>query len=195
MSQHGSTSYTPEGAAAQLHALARLCFGRALGACWLIPCMDLVVRVKLNIIGRHLFLQEKLLKLKHTGGTAHTQNGLLPPRLTASAIEKFLECGWPTSQGGHECMVSKVMSGIDRVLEGLSLEVEVAPADLFRVMASMLKEAETIMSQHTHVEGFSFPTQSHSELEQSKAIDVSDGGSLKTAHGGSAPREGSYFST
>ena len=36
----------------QLTALARLCFTRVLGACWIIPCMDLIVRVKLNIIGR-----------------------------------------------------------------------------------------------------------------------------------------------
>ena len=38
-------------AAATLRALARLCFLRALGACWLVPCMDLLVRVKLNLIG------------------------------------------------------------------------------------------------------------------------------------------------
>jgi hypothetical protein len=52
LSQNVNSSSTSEGAAAQLQALARLCFGRALGACWLIPCMDLVVRVKLNIIGK-----------------------------------------------------------------------------------------------------------------------------------------------
>lgn len=38
----------------QLRALARLCFCRALGAIWLIPCMDLLVRLKLNLIGRVL---------------------------------------------------------------------------------------------------------------------------------------------
>ena len=41
----------PLGPAEQLQALAKLCFSRALGACWLIPCMDLIVRVKLNLIG------------------------------------------------------------------------------------------------------------------------------------------------
>jgi hypothetical protein len=39
------------------------------------------------------------------------------------------------------------MCGVDRVLQGVSLEAEVAPAELFKVMASMLKEAEAAMSQ------------------------------------------------
>ncbi len=38
-------------AAVRLRALARLSFSRTLGACWLIPLMDLYVRVKLNVIG------------------------------------------------------------------------------------------------------------------------------------------------
>ena len=50
-SSSGGSGPSSLAAADQLRCLARLCFSRALGACWLIPCMDLLVRVKLNIIG------------------------------------------------------------------------------------------------------------------------------------------------
>ena len=50
--QLSPTGGGPMRPAEQLKALARLCFSRVLGACWIIPCMDLIVRVKLNIIGR-----------------------------------------------------------------------------------------------------------------------------------------------
>jgi peroxin-3 len=32
-------------------------FTRALGAAWLLPLLDLFVRVQLNILGRHLYLE------------------------------------------------------------------------------------------------------------------------------------------
>ena len=44
-----------------------------------------------------MFLQEKLGKLKSATGSP-TQ-GPLPPRLTAAAIEAFLDCGWFAQEG------------------------------------------------------------------------------------------------
>lgn len=32
-------------------------FSRAVGAAWLLPLLDLFVRVQLNILGRHLYLE------------------------------------------------------------------------------------------------------------------------------------------
>ena len=43
-----------------------------------------------------MFLQEKLGKLKSATGSP-TQP--LPPRLTAAAIEAFLDCGWFAQEG------------------------------------------------------------------------------------------------
>ncbi|KAJ9520874.1 hypothetical protein QJQ45_014060, partial [Haematococcus lacustris] len=50
--------------AAKLHALALASCGRAVGSAWLLPLTDLYVRCKLNVVGRHLFLQEKLAQLR-----------------------------------------------------------------------------------------------------------------------------------
>ncbi|KAL6750410.1 hypothetical protein V8C86DRAFT_852238 [Haematococcus lacustris] len=50
--------------AAKLHTLALASCGRAVGSAWLLPLTDLYVRCKLNVVGRHLFLQEKLAQLR-----------------------------------------------------------------------------------------------------------------------------------
>ncbi len=170
----GGSNSVPTEAADQLRLLARMCFSRALGACWIIPCMDLLVRVKLNIIGpcerliawvelqfvvdkihprtrvtgKHLFLQEKLGKLKHSGSqaVAVASGGMLPPRLSAAAVEAFLDCRWFV-EGGCEWVLEKVAEGVDVVLRGVSLDAEATPAELFKIMASMLSEAEAAMAR------------------------------------------------
>ena len=69
--------------------------------------MNLIVRVKLNLIGRHLFLQEKLGKLKSSNTIAASGQLLLPPRITATAIEAFLDCGW-FARGGCKWILDRV---------------------------------------------------------------------------------------
>jgi len=41
--------------------LAAAGFARAAAAAWLLPLLDLLLRVQLNILGRHLFLESNLL--------------------------------------------------------------------------------------------------------------------------------------
>ena len=50
--------------AAKLEIWSRLklaAFTRAACATWLVPLLDLLLRVQLNILGRHLFLESHLL--------------------------------------------------------------------------------------------------------------------------------------
>ncbi|KAG1659567.1 hypothetical protein FOA52_011923 [Chlamydomonas sp. UWO 241] len=137
-------SGSPVDAETQLRGLARLCFVRAIGACWLIPAMDLLVRVKLNLIGRHLFLQEKLGKLRASGSLSQLGGGPLPAPMSAEAIEAFLDCSW-FARTGCRWMIERVTDGVDATLSGVALEADVAPGDVFKIMASMLREVEAAM--------------------------------------------------
>jgi hypothetical protein len=46
--------------------LAAAGFARAAAAAWLLPLLDLLLRVQLNILGRHLFLESNLLDPRHS---------------------------------------------------------------------------------------------------------------------------------
>ena len=132
-------------AADQLSTLARLCFTRAMGACWMIPSMDLLVRCKLNIIGRHLFLEEKLSKLT----AAATM--ILPPRLTPEAIEAFLDCSWLSGKGCSG-MMARISQGVESALSSNEvtppMEAQVDSRDLVQIMASMLRETEASLTNN-----------------------------------------------
>ncbi len=102
---------------AKLQVMAQHSLARPLAAVWLIPLTDLLVRAKLNFIGRHVFLEEKLSKLRqpHVHRNGHRMRsgdggwGLLggvngrapplPPRIHGSAIEAFLLCTYMETAG------------------------------------------------------------------------------------------------
>ncbi|GIL45988.1 hypothetical protein Vafri_3094 [Volvox africanus] len=127
----------------QLRLLARLCFGRTVAAAFLLPLMDLCVRTKLNIIGRHLFLQEKFSKLRQPVAPAARMR--LPPRLTAAAVESFLACE-QLAERGCAWLAEQAMLVADRVLEGTPMDANVTPeelADMVQAMATYLGQAVT----------------------------------------------------
>ena len=89
------------------------------------------------------------MKLK-SAGQAAGEGAALPPKLTATAVEAFLDCSW-FARGGGGCkwVVDKVSEGVDSILSGLRLEDEVTPSDLFQIMANMLRESEAAMARGT----------------------------------------------
>lgn len=68
------------------HQLAQKSFTRAMGACWLVPILDLLVRMKLHIVGRHMYLESKLPEMQSRGGRA-VPRMQMPPRLSDRAKE------------------------------------------------------------------------------------------------------------
>ncbi|GIL45990.1 hypothetical protein Vafri_3094, partial [Volvox africanus] len=105
--------------------------------------MDLCVRTKLNIIGRHLFLQEKFSKLRQPVAPAARMR--LPPRLTAAAVESFLACE-QLAERGCAWLAEQAMLVADRVLEGTPMDANVTPeelADMVQAMATYLGQAVT----------------------------------------------------
>ncbi|GLC41129.1 hypothetical protein PLESTB_001794500 [Pleodorina starrii] len=135
----------------QLRLLARLCFGRTVAAAFLLPLMDLCVRTKLNIIGRHLFLQEKFSKLRQPAAPAARMR--LPPRLTAAAVEAFLTCE-QLADRGCAWLAEQAMFAADRVLEGTPLNVNVTPEEL----ADMVQAMSTCLGQAVNAAAATSPT-------------------------------------
>ena len=56
-SKEGSTPLSQADKLAAWEQLKVAAFGRAVGAAWLLSLLDLFVRVQLNILGRHLYLE------------------------------------------------------------------------------------------------------------------------------------------
>ncbi|GIL71729.1 hypothetical protein Vretimale_833 [Volvox reticuliferus] len=135
----------------QLRLLARLCFGRTVAAAFLLPLMDLCVRTKLNIIGRHLFLQEKFSKLRQPVAPAARMR--LPPRLTGGAVESFLACE-QLAERGCAWLAEQAMLVADRVLEGTPMNANVTPEEL----ANMVQAMATYLGQTVTAAGPTSPT-------------------------------------
>ncbi|KAG2425809.1 hypothetical protein HXX76_013434 [Chlamydomonas incerta] len=139
----GGAAGAASSAQQQLRLLARLCFGRTVAAVFLLPLMDLGVRTKLNVIGRHLFLQEKFSKLRQPAAPAARMR--LPPRLTAAAVEAFLSCE-QLAGAGTAWLVEQAMAAAELVLDGTALDAQVTPEELAALvqdMASRLGQAVT----------------------------------------------------
>eukprot|EP00878_Enallax_costatus_P033994 GHUV01037591.1.p1 GENE.GHUV01037591.1~~GHUV01037591.1.p1 ORF type:complete len:423 (+),score=131.41 GHUV01037591.1:598-1866(+) len=112
--------------------LASHSFTRALGAVWLVPLMDLLVRLKLHVVGRHMYLESKLPQLQPQGmfspggalggalkGTGPYGRLGLPPCLSDRAKEEFFRCDYFTDTGAagllHKlrCSVERSLAGVD----------------------------------------------------------------------------------
>jgi len=128
--------------AEKLHRLAQQCFSRVIAACYLVPLSCLLTQAKLNVIGRHLFLQEKLGKLFRPASFMEQQQ--LPPRLSPSTVEAFLQ-----SEGflrtGCSFIISKAQAASESVLTDVSMSRSVTPDDIFGFLRSMLVQMEELL--------------------------------------------------
>ncbi|WIA37048.1 hypothetical protein OEZ86_014025 [Tetradesmus obliquus] len=138
--------------------LAGHSFCRALGSVWLVPLMDLLVRLKLHIVGRHMYLESKLPQLQPQGGMAgglHPALGgalraanpygrlALPPCLSDRAKEEFFRCDYFTDVGAggllHKlhCAVERSLAGVD-FGGSMSQQVRASKVSAFRVLVARL---------------------------------------------------------
>lgn len=113
--------------------LARLSLCRTVSACWLIPLLDLLVRMKLHLVGRHMYLESKLPGLRSQG--LNHQRGL-PPRLTERAQEEFYNSDY-FIEAGAQGVVHKVMEATGRVLAGVDFTACVTPRDIEALISAM----------------------------------------------------------
>lgn len=108
--------------------LSTLCFTRTMSATWLTPLLDLLVRMKLHIVGRHMYLESKLPEL-HLAGRSPPVKLALPPRLTDAAKEAFFNCDHFVEHGAA-LVIEQMSRAVIITLNEVDFQSEVTPAEL-----------------------------------------------------------------
>ncbi|KAF6264722.1 Peroxin-3 [Scenedesmus sp. NREL 46B-D3] len=132
-------------------SLACHSFCRALGSVWLVPLMDLLVRLKLHIVGRHMYLESKLPQLQPQGATPggpHPALGgalraanpygrlALPPCLSDRAKEEFFRCDYFTGVGAGG-LLHKLHCAVERSLAGVDFGGSMSQQDVESLVVTM----------------------------------------------------------
>lgn len=89
--KEGSAPLAPADKLAAWEELKVAAFARAAGGAWLLPALDAFVRVQLNILGRHLYLESAVenrwgLRAGRGGGAGRKGSRVLRRGLLASAL-------------------------------------------------------------------------------------------------------------
>ncbi|GAB4822135.1 hypothetical protein N2152v2_009181 [Parachlorella kessleri] len=119
-------------------------FTRAVGSLWLLPLLDLFVRVQLNILGRHLYLESALdSSSRKTGGPGAAAGGAgaappTLPRLSAPSQEQFLSYAEYLSREGAGALLGLVQSAVSSALRGVALAAPLDCDGLGRLLSDML---------------------------------------------------------
>jgi hypothetical protein len=149
-----SAAAAAEAKLAAWRQLACLCFTRAAGACWLVPLLDLLVRMKLHVVARHMYLESKLPGLAAAAGAGNGAPALnggspfgaaastattrthLPPRLSDRAKEEFFRSDYFVEVGAVG-LLRKLSAAVEAALAGVDLAAEVTAADVERLMVAV----------------------------------------------------------
>ncbi|KAF8065730.1 VAC8 [Scenedesmus sp. PABB004] len=134
--------------------LAAHSFVRALGAVWLVPLLDLLVRLKLHIVGRHMYLESRLPQLQPAGsggaggllgapglgpglgGAAHLGRLALPPCLSDRAKEEFFRCDY-FIESGAAGLLHRLRAAVQRGLAGVDFGGSMAQQDVEALVITM----------------------------------------------------------
>lgn len=122
----------------KLRFLAKVSFARTISACWLLPLLDLYVRVKVNLIGRHMFLQQKLGSMPLALLEQRLQ---VQPRMPSSVIDSFLG----TSHLMHTTagwIVQRTMEAVEQELLTCSFDAPYTPDELGALICRMMTHTE-----------------------------------------------------
>lgn len=134
--------------------LASLSFSRALGSIWLVPLLDLLVRLKLHVVGRHMYLESKLPQFQPQASTSSGGGGggalaglrpsphspfnrlALPPTLTDKAKEEFFRCDYFIDAGAAG-LLERLRAAVDRAMAGVDFGGCMTPQDVESLVVTM----------------------------------------------------------
>lgn len=105
-------------------------FVRAAGAAWLLPLLDLFVRVQLNILGRHLYLESAV-----AGSGMQRPAGL--PKLSAPSQERFLSYAEFLAQQGAAELLAVMQSAAEAHLAGVALQEALTAEQVQQLLAGI----------------------------------------------------------
>eukprot|EP00887_Chlorella_sp_A99_P006264 scaffold3.g6264.t1 len=109
-------------------------FARLAAAAWLLPLLDLFVRVQLNILGRHLYLESAV------DSSRRQDPSLQPPmpKLSAPSQEQFLSHAEFLAQEGHAALVAQARAAAERALGGVPLQQAVGGEAVARLLSDTM---------------------------------------------------------
>lgn len=147
----GAASMTSQQKLDCWRGLAGHSFARALGSVWLVPLLDLLVRLKLHVVGRHMYLESKLPQFQPLAGMGSGGGALgglrasphspfnrlaLPPTLTDKAKEEFFRCDYFIDAGAAGLLV-KLRAAVDRGLAAVDFGGTMTPQDVESLVVTM----------------------------------------------------------
>eukprot|EP00891_Asterochloris_glomerata_P005851 jgi/Astpho2/5851/Aster-x1326 len=124
-----------------------LTFTRALAASWMVALLHLLNRVQLNILGRHLYLQN------NTHDSQHPQHSILSHQegdhftMSGRAQELFLAHAHFCSDGGVQPLVPIVREAVLQALDGVDLATPVEASRILRVFSDAHATVAVRLSQ------------------------------------------------
>ncbi|KAK9831977.1 hypothetical protein WJX81_004915 [Elliptochloris bilobata] len=152
----GAGAASPAEKQALWRELAAAGFARAAAAVWLMPLLNLLLRVQLNILGRHLFLESNLLDPSARldgwgasagpgGGTGRGGGGVGSPaavRIGKAAQEQFLEYAHYLPERGAGAAVAGLKAVAAGELDGLGLHDMIDQGKVLAVLSVMHSQFE-----------------------------------------------------
>lgn len=144
-----------------------LTFTRAVAASWMVSLLDLMNRVQLNILGRHLYLQSNILDARHP---QHSGLGSreLPLQMTQRAQELFLAYAHYCGERGVEPLIPIVKQAVTDAVSGIELTAKLGVDQLLQVFSDAHKKVAPEMSR-LGFEVFLLPSPQHRQVWHSAA--------------------------
>ncbi|KAK9800840.1 hypothetical protein WJX73_007176 [Symbiochloris irregularis] len=115
-------------------------FARLVCVVWLVPLLDLLLRVQLNILGRHLFLESHLLD--RATALAWQQTAHAPRRVTKRAQELFLEVAHYLPERGTAVVVDRMLQAVEDALGDTRLDQTFGEEQLLSCLSAIHAEFE-----------------------------------------------------
>lgn len=144
-----------------------LTFTRAVAACWMVSLLDLMNRVQLNILGRHLYLQSNILDARHPqhSGLANKEQ---PVQMSQRAQELFLAYAHYCGERGVEPLIPIVKQAVSNTVSDTELTAKLNADQLLLLLSDAHTKVAPELSK-IGFEVFLLPSPEHRQVWHSAA--------------------------
>lgn len=136
LAKEGAIQLDPEEKQTLWRELSIDALARLVAALWMLPLLCLQVRVQLNILGRHLYLESALAD----PGTALPGPSRPPRQLTPASQEAFLSHAEYLAKSGHVLLLKNARHAAQQALQSMSLTAALDAAGLQQLLSEALAE-------------------------------------------------------